>query len=177
MLAGFDGGSDEGDEFFFVAFRTQSGNLVRAQRLSVDDSDFLRPQPDAATRHCFVGASDADWIDRDFGSTNQRDESGLEFADVAVEAPSSFRKQSDQEAIVHSLRSGANGCRAGRVPVYRHDVSVAKYPADHRHAKQRVSCEIADRALQRNSDQRRVEIALMVDQYESAAGLWDVLKN
>ena len=177
VLAGFDRRPDEGNKFVFVAFDAESGNLVRTQLLSVNDSDLLRPEADAASRHGLVGSGDTDRVDRHVGSTDQRDESGFEFADVAVVAPRSFGKESDQEAIVHSLQCHSDRSGTCGVSVDRHHVGASKYPSDNRNSKQRVPREKADGALQSECNERWVEEALMVDQNEAAAGHRDVLKS
>jgi len=177
VLTGFDLRPDEGNKFVFVAFNAESGNFIRAQLFSVNDSDLLRPEADAASRHGLVGSGDTDWVDRHVGSTNQRDESGFEFADVAVVAPRSFRKEADQETIVHSLQCHSDRSSTGGVSVDRHHVGAAQYPSDDRYSKQRVPREVADGALHSECNERWVEEALMVDQNEAAAVHRDVLKS
>lgn len=156
---------------------TKLCQFILRERFAKHDVNGSRKESQSSAGHRFVSTRNADGIDRQLASTNERHEARFEFTDIAELAARAFGKNADEKSMFDALDGVTNGSGAGGIAIDRHHVSIPESPADKRNGEERVSRQKTDRSLQRQADQKGIQEALMIDQHETATLARHVLKT
>ena len=150
-------------------------NLGRCQRLANADVDRASHRKLRRSWPGVVRAVEADWQKCYFTTPCQRTKTGVKRQDRAVGGPCSFREDQNDLAPLEPTQRFSESRQTKAIPIDGYRVQELNQPSKRCETEERLSGQIIQPAIKRQTNQYGIEEALMVRADEHRSFAWHIV--